>query len=916
MSTVFCWGSSQHGQLGLGSRVEDIVSLPVENPTLKGKKVRDISCGERHSLIGLFSGHLFSCGNNDHGQLGHEKGTQRLEQIESLDSKNVVQTCAGKDYSLCLTSAGEVFSWGSNQQGQLGRGNVELALQGVPKLIKQLVPHHVVQISGGSEHCLALTKDGQLFCWGGNYHGQLGLGNNGGCQNLPNLITSLRGIPVKHISTGSSHSFLLTVSGALFGWGKNSFGQLGVNDEKDRHYPTLCKSLRQQKVDYVECGDDHTAVLTEDGGVFTFGAAGYGQLGHNSTQNEILPKKVVELMGSNVSQIACGRRHSLVYIESSGKVYSFGLGGSGQLGIENTKSVLSPTPVKYYFLPYKDAMEVDDTSDSYIVDRIFAGGDHCFVSGFKQQNGCKPADYRIFSPEYQISFLVPEIIQKICELPADGKPPTEFSNDVQRIFSSASCLNSSFLSCGKSHYGCTPHHHGLDMDLVYEQMNRLGHAKNIIMIQKICQSIEESLLQVLPASPPDVEAMRLYLILPYFHLFDQPKYYSSLIGPFGRSILNLDKQASKVLDYWLASIKPHYFSRIVYIYKQCIAYVLQLPSANSPREYEKRMAVLFISMQILKKMNGVNEGNSQIIPYHKFYVAEIQDKIDLRRDYISWVTKQKFTDLPFSLCDYPFLFDAVAKSVLLNTDASLQMRTAVDEVNRQNLMGLFMPIDPAMPYLVLYVSRENLVYDTLQQIIKYGPQDLKKPMKVKFQGEDAVDEGGVQKEFFLLLLREVLDPKYGMFRSYEESHLEWFSSQSFEDSGMFHLIGCLCGLAIYNTIIIQLNFPLALYKKLLKKKPTLDDIKELIPTVGRSLEDLLNYEEDDIQDAFCLTFQVGPPCLGFRQPGFLWWTIHGRCPTFRPHHCPSPACLPLSTPLLVDIGHQIALCNEAPPPTN
>lgn len=90
MSTVFCWGSSQHGQLGLGSRVEDIVSLPVENPTLKGKKVRDISCGERHSLIGLFSGHLFSCGNNDHGQLGHEKGTQRLGTLNGTIIANTV----------------------------------------------------------------------------------------------------------------------------------------------------------------------------------------------------------------------------------------------------------------------------------------------------------------------------------------------------------------------------------------------------------------------------------------------------------------------------------------------------------------------------------------------------------------------------------------------------------------------------------------------------------------------------------------------------------------------------------------------------------------------------------------------------------------------------------------------------------
>lgn len=51
---------------------------------------------------------------------------------------------------------------------------------------------------------------------------------------------------------------------------------------------------------------------------------------------------------------------------------------------------------------------------------------------------------------------------------------------------------------------------------------------------------------------------------------------------------------------------------------------------------------------------------------------------------------------------------------------------------------------------------------------------------------------------------------------------------------MFNLIGVICGLAIYNLTIVELNFPVALYKKLLKRKPTLDDLKELMPDVGRS----------------------------------------------------------------------------------
>ncbi|NXT06188.1 HERC4 ligase, partial [Prunella fulvescens] len=114
----------------------------------------------------------------------------------------------------------------------------------------------------------------------------------------------------------------------------------------DRYVPTLLKSLRSQKVVHICCGEDHTAALTKEGGVFTFGAGGYGQLGHNSTSHEINPRKVFELMGSVVTQITCGRQHTTAFVPSSGRIYSFGLGGNGQLGTGTTSNRKSPFTVK------------------------------------------------------------------------------------------------------------------------------------------------------------------------------------------------------------------------------------------------------------------------------------------------------------------------------------------------------------------------------------------------------------------------------------------------------------------------------------------------------------------------------------------------------------------------------------------
>lgn len=74
-------------------------------------------------------------------------------------------------------------------------------------------------------------------------------------------------------------------------------------------------------------------------------------------------------------------------------------------------------------------------------------------------------------------------------------------------------------------------------------------------------------------------------------------------------------------------------------------------------------------------------------------------------------------------------------------------------------------------------------------------------MQVKFHGEEAEDAGGVTKEFFMLLLREILDPKYGMFKEYEETRAIWFSEDTFEDEDVYLLIGKSKQLKLMSTVI-------------------------------------------------------------------------------------------------------------------
>lgn len=108
-------------------------------------------------------------------------------------------------------------------------------------------------------------------------------------------------------------------------------------------------------------------------------------------------------------------------------------------------------------------------------------------------------------------------------------------------------------------------------------------------------------------------------------------------------------------------------------------------------------------------------------------------------------------------------------------------------------------------------------------------EELKKPLKVSFVGEEGVDEGGVRKEFFQLIVRQIFDVSFAMFTYSEQTRQFWFNPNSLENADEFQLIGTLIGLALYNSVILDVHFPLVVYKKLLGIEPNLEDLKELDP---------------------------------------------------------------------------------------
>jgi len=209
--------------------------------------------------------------------------------------------------------------------------------------------------------------------------------------------------------------------------------------------------------------------------------------------------------------------------------------------------------------------------------------------------------------------------------------------------------------------------------------------------------------------------------------------------------------------------------------------------------------------------------------------------------------------------DYPWILKKESKGQLLSLDCLMQQRTEQRSAILQHLMGG----SQETPFFILKCRRDNVVQDVLNACASNDPMNFRKPLRVEFDGEQGIDEGGVQKELFSLLMEQMFGPGFGMFTYNEESKLYYFAKQSFESNIQFEMFGIVIGLAIYNNCLLDLALPSVAYKKLLSKdvkvQATLNDLYEFEQTLAQGFYDLLQFEESDectVEDTFCRSFCI------------------------------------------------------------
>ncbi|KAJ8004063.1 hypothetical protein DPEC_G00154900 [Dallia pectoralis] len=310
---------------------------------LKNDVPLKISCGDEHTALITENGKLFMFGSNNWGQLGLGSKTtvNKPTCVKALKSEKVWLAACGRNHTLVCTSRGNVYSTGGNNEGQLGLGDCEE--RNTFQLVDFFSSHGPIKmLVAGSNTSAALTESGELFTWGDNTEGQIGQGIEMNSLT-PREVTV--GRPVSWVSCGYYHSAIVTVDGVLYTFGESDSGKLGLGFGQlaGHRVPQPVKGITD-RVTQVACGGGHTVALTEDD-MYTFGLGQYGQLGHGTFIFEgRLPRSVDHFKKGRVRQVMCGENHTAV-ITDSGLLYTFGDGRYGKLGLgeENFTNQFKPT---------------------------------------------------------------------------------------------------------------------------------------------------------------------------------------------------------------------------------------------------------------------------------------------------------------------------------------------------------------------------------------------------------------------------------------------------------------------------------------------------------------------------------------------------------------------------------------------
>ncbi|EEP76258.1 predicted protein [Uncinocarpus reesii 1704] len=265
--------------------------------------------------------------------------------------------------------------------------------------------------------------------------------------------------------------------------------------------------------------------------------------------------------------------------------------------------------------------------------------------------------------------------------------------------------------------------------------------------------------------------------------------------------------------------------------------------------------------------------------FHTLFLFERLDPMEMPVQWLTFVSNNRTVHL----LSYPFMFppsslvtyfrslnySVMSKSyeTAMTTSRHVTQTAFSNTITIDDDIGLLARLKTSISsYLCLVVRRDNALMDAFNQVWRREKRELMRPLRVSMgmdEGEEGLDHGGVQQEFFRVVMAEALDPAYGMFTLEGRDHISWFQPCSFEPLYKFELLGLLMSLAVFNGLTLPVNFPLALYMKLLDRKvKKLEHIKNGWDDLERGLGELLSWSDGDVGDIFMRTYEFSFDAFG------------------------------------------------------
>ena len=340
---LWTWGNGDSGRLGNAS-----FSLTNSTPSTTfagGNNWKQINAGSFHTVAIKTDGTLWTWGRAARGRLGTNFSSPDISTPSTTfaGGNDWKQVSGGSEHTVAIKTDGTLWTWGEPSFGATARIQVFLTpvttFAGGTNWADTATtnPEDLYTLSCGVRYTAAIKTDGTLWTWGRGSNGQLG---DATIISVSTPVTTFSGgTNWKQVSSGNDHTAAIKTDGTLWTWGNGVSGRLGNAQLTDRSTPVTTFS-GGTNWKQVTAGTAHTAAIKTDGTLWVWGLGSSGQLGTGTLFNRSTPVTTFA-GGTNWKQVSAGGNHTAA-IKTDGTLWTWGRGSNGQLGDATIISVSTP----------------------------------------------------------------------------------------------------------------------------------------------------------------------------------------------------------------------------------------------------------------------------------------------------------------------------------------------------------------------------------------------------------------------------------------------------------------------------------------------------------------------------------------------------------------------------------------------